>query len=292
MRYIFKIASALILLGTLCCASELRLFVMVPPQLESVRKIAKDSASIELLLPPGANPENFSPTAKQIAALSGADAIFLIGLGFETMLRPRLENRLQPGTLRDCRIGMKLRQMENHEHEDKTHADPHVWLSPDNMMIHAKHVAEMLSALRPENAALYQERYQAYCLELQNLKEMIDLLLKDKFQGKTILTQHPAFGYFLDPYGISQIAIESGGKEPGARHLSRLLTQAKEENIAVIFVQPQFSDKPARALKQRMQAEIISLDPLPEVYCQDLYEMAQNLLRGLTLNDAANQPQR
>lgn len=288
MRTRFRFIALFLLVALFCRAAELTVFVMVPPQLEAVRKIAADSARIELLLPPGMNPESFSPTARQIAALARADAVFLIGVEFETMLRRSLEGRLPAGVLQDCRQGMKLRQMEEHGHGDKAMPDPHVWLSPDNMLIHARHIAQKLGSLLPNNAELYKQRCQAYCLELQNLQEQTDLLLKDKFKGQSILTQHPAFGYFLDRYGISQIAIESGGKEPGARHLSRLLEKAKKENIKAVFTQPQFSDKPAQTLKQRLQAEIISLDPLPRVYCQDMFEMAQNLLRGLQKTGAPN----
>ncbi len=280
---------SLIILFLACKAltAQWTVFVSVPPQMEAIRKIAGGHVQLEVLVPPGMNPENYTLNAKRISSLSRADAVFLIGVEFEKVLRSRLEGTLKKGVLIDTREGMTLRKMEEHCHVGHSHAghsdhgwDPHVWLNPDNMVVHARHVEQTLSRLDPEHRETYQQRCEAYCLELQNLKQQLDEMLR-KFSGRKVLVVHPAFGYLLDIYGIGQLALEQEGKEPGARRLSQLLRTAKSENHRVIFTQPQFSDKSARILMQNLKGSIVSLDPLPEQYCTGMLKLSQALLQGL-----------
>jgi len=269
----------ILLLACKAQSAQWTVFVSVPPQMEAVQKIAGENVQLEVLVPPGMNPENYTLNAKRISSLSRADAVFLIGVAFEKVLRSRLEGTLKAGVLIDTREGMTLRQMEEHDHGGHGW-DPHAWLNPENMQVHARHVEQALSRLDPERRELYQQRCEAYCRELQSLKQQLDAML-GKFNGRKVLVVHPAFGYLLDIYGIGQLAVEQDGKEPGARRLSELLRTAKSENHRVIFTQPQFSDKSARILMQNLKGSIVSLDPLPEQYSQGMLKLAQALLQGL-----------
>jgi len=275
----------LLIIALLTCntlPAQWTVFISVPPQIEAVRKIAGENVRLEVLVPPGMNPENYTLTAKRISLLQRADAVFLIGMGFEKVLRTRLEGTLKAGVLLDTHEDMSLRKMDGHEHDGhEAHGwDPHVWLNPENMLVHARHVERAFIRLDPEHRELYQQRCTAYCQELQNLKKQLDEMLGG-FSGRRILVVHPAFGYLLDLYGIGQLAIEQDGKEPGARHLNELLRIAKSENHRVIFTQPQFSDKSARVLMQSLGCSIVLLDPLPEQYSQGMLKLAQTLLQGL-----------
>jgi len=263
-------------------SAQWTVFVSVPPQMEAVQKIAGGNVQLEVLVPPGMNPENYTLSAKRISSLSRADAVFLIGVEFEKVLRSRLDGTLKAGVLIDTREGMTLRKMEEHDHGGHSHYgwDPHVWLNPANMLVYARHVEQALSRLDPERRELYQQRCEGYCRELQNLKQQLDEMLR-KYSGHRVLVVHPAFGYLLDLYGIGQLALEQEGKEPGARRLSQLLRTAKSENHRVIFTQPQFSDKSARVLMQNLKGSIVSLDPLPEQYSEGMLKLAQALLQGL-----------
>ncbi|MFA6930565.1 MAG: zinc ABC transporter substrate-binding protein [Lentisphaeria bacterium] len=269
----------------LAMAQPLRtVFVSVPPQLEAVQKIAGSEVQVEVLVPPGMNPENYTLRAKTISALSRADAVFLIGVEFENVLRTRLEGTLKTGALVETRSGMTLRSME--AHADSSHAahqqgnDPHVWLDVDNMIVYARQVGATFSRLDPTKQKEYAERTEEYCQELQRLKIQIEELLS-KYKGRRILVVHPAFGYLLDSFGIGQLSVEKAGKEPGARQLSQLLRTARDEKLRVIFTQPQFSDKSARILLQQLSCSILTLDPLPEPYCQGMLKLAHVLQRGL-----------
>jgi zinc transport system substrate-binding protein len=91
---------------------------------------------------------------------------------------------------------------------------------------------------------------------------------------------HPAFGYFLDEFGIIQEAVETGGKEPTPRQLGRLIEKARAEKVKVIFVQAQFPAESARTAAAAAGAELVSLDPLAPDWLANISVMGEALKRG------------
>jgi zinc transport system substrate-binding protein len=48
---------------------------------------------------------------------------------------------------------------------------------------------------------------------------------------------HPALSYFARDYGLQQISIEEGGKEPSPAHLKDLVDLCRQEDVRIIFIQ-------------------------------------------------------
>ena len=97
---------------------------------------------------------------------------------------------------------------------------------------------------------------------------------------------HPSYGYFADAYGLRQIAVEMGGKEPGARQLARLIHRAKEDGVRVIFVQPQFSKSSARTIAEAIGGAVVPLDPLARDYLENLERMARDIEKAFVDEEA------
>ena len=73
---------------------------------------------------------------------------------------------------------------------------------------------------------------------------------------------HPAWSHLACEYGLLQMAIEAGGKEPGPAQLVATIEEARREGIRVIFVQKGFSDRSARVIAAELGARVEPLDPL------------------------------
>ena len=94
-------------------------------------------------------------------------------------------------------------------------------------------------------------------------------------RSRRFMVFHPAWGYFADTYGLTQIAIEQEGKEPGARALTALIEQARAKQVRVIFVQPQFNRKTAQRLAAAIGGRVEPIDPLAENYIDNLRRVAR-----------------
>jgi zinc transport system substrate-binding protein len=96
-----------------------------------------------------------------------------------------------------------------------------------------------------------------------------------------VFVYHPAFGYFLDEFGIRQEAVESGGKEPTPRILSQLIEKAKQKGAAAIFVQSQFPVHTAQAVADAAGAVLAPLDPLAPDWLANIRSMGEVLYKTI-----------
>lgn len=86
---------------------------------------------------------------------------------------------------------------------------------------------------------------------------------------------HPSWGYFAKEYGLEQIPIEIEGKTPKPAQLGKLIQHARESDIQVIFVQPQFSKKSAEVVAREIRGEVLFADPLAEDWLNNLKEVGE-----------------
>jgi zinc transport system substrate-binding protein len=99
--------------------------------------------------------------------------------------------------------------------------------------------------------------------------------------GSRFYVFHPSFGYFASAYGLEQVPVEIDGKSPSPQQLAALITQARSENVKVIFVQKQFPLKSAKAVANAIDGDVVQLNPLAEDVIANLREIAETLLHAL-----------
>ncbi|MBD3401844.1 ABC transporter substrate-binding protein [candidate division GN15 bacterium] len=249
--------------------------VSIPPQQYLVDRIAGELADVMVLIPPGASPHTYELTPKQMAELAEIDLLFTAGIPYEEGLVPRLRKQHTSLEVRDTHQGIPLRPLEaGGDHHGHAHnRDPHTWLDPLNMIVHADHIRDALTARDSANVAVYRRNYAILKAELTALnRELADTLAPVK--GREIFVFHPAWGYFTDAYGLTQVPIQIAGKEPGARQLAEILEQAESKRIRAIFVQEQYASQAPQTIADEIGAEIIFIDPLAYDYMDNLREVA------------------
>lgn len=92
---------------------------------------------------------------------------------------------------------------------------------------------------------------------------------------------HPSWGYFAAEYGLTMITIETEGKEPSAQDMAKIVDIAKEKQVRVIFVQPQFSTRSAQAVAEEIDGEVIAVDPLAKDYIKNMDRVSDVFARNL-----------
>lgn len=271
--------------------------VSIIPQQYIVDTIAGDLVETVVLVGPGQNPHSYEPTPRQMATLSQADAWITSNTDFETALVSKIASMYPNLVLVDGTKGVNFRLLDEHEHEegDEDHHDDdeayggnidrHTWLGKEPMKIMARHITDTLIALDNENQVTYRNNLEGF---LKRIDVLFDKLEKDlkQLEGKTVFVYHPSFGYLLDDFGITQRAVETGGKEPTAKHLNTLIQEAKAADIPAIFVQAQFPVNAAQNVASSIGAEVLPLDPLAYDWLKNI-ELIGNTLRR-TLLESGN----
>ncbi|MDR0998885.1 MAG: zinc ABC transporter substrate-binding protein, partial [Treponema sp.] len=242
------------------------------------------------------NPHSYEPTPRQMSDLAQAGVWILSGAEFEIGLKPKIAS-LFPGLLiLDGTEGVRFRRLEEGEEDhDEDSAgeggsggpadsipagmDRHTWLGEEPARIMAAHIRDALSAIDGEGASRYEENCAALIREITGEFDSLRRELAP-LRGTTVFVYHPAFGYFLDEFGIVQRAVETGGKEPGPRDLARLIGDARREKTAAIFVQAQFPAEAARTAAAAIGAELLPLDPLAEDWLSNIRLMGSTLKKA------------
>lgn len=298
MRLQLFLLSTCLWLPLPAAAASLSVFVSVPPLQTVVERVGGDWVRAHSMVLPGQSPHSYEPTARQVTALAAADLYVTIGVPFEDAWMVRLRAANPRMRVLDAREGLDLRpldpdhrhdhdhdhdhrhgQAHGHGHGDDTKApDSHVWTSPPLVRIIAARIRDTLTELAPEHAAAFAANQAAFDEELRVLDAWIEERLAP-LEQRRFLVDHPAWGYFADRYGLTQLAIEQNGKEPGARALTALIEQARREGVRVIFVQPQFSPRSAEQVARAIGGRVTSVDPLSPDYVGTLRQFT-DLLAG------------
>ncbi|MCF8061494.1 MAG: zinc ABC transporter substrate-binding protein [Deltaproteobacteria bacterium] len=280
----FLLLSLVLILGGLlsavpCGAASVRAFVSILPQAYFVERIGGDHVQVDVLVGPGQSPATYEPTPREIAALEKADVYFRIGTPFENAFVEKIA-RILPGLrIVDTRRGVKLRFFRGEG--ERQVPDPHIWLDPMRVKTQARTICDALSDLAPGLSGAFEDNLRAFHRDLDALDERLRNVLAP-LRSRKILVFHPAFGYFCDAYGLEQIAVETEGKAPGPKRLADLIDMAREEEIRIIFVQPQYSKKSAGTIAEAISGTVIPLDPLARDYLDNLRRMAEAVREGLT----------
>ena len=95
----------------------------------------------------------------------------------------------------------------------------------------------------------------------------------------TFLIYHPALSYFARDYGLKQISIEEGGKEPSPAQLKALIETCRKENAHTIFVQQEFDQRNAQLIADELGVNVVSINPLSYNWAEEMLRVAQALKR-------------
>lgn len=250
-------------------------FVSVAPEKYFVDRVGGPRVSVTTMVAPGASPATYEPTPGQLSRLAAAQVYFRIGVDFEAAWMPRIAGANPRMRIVDLRQGIALREAHDHGLPD-----PHVWTSPPLVKIMAATIRDTLAALDAAHRPDYAARYDAFAADLDRLDHDIRAALEGA-RTRSFMVFHPAWGYFADTYGLTQIEIETGGKEPGARTLAAVITTGRREQVKAIFVQAQFSRRMAETVAQALGARVIAVDPLAENYLDNLRGVAQQFAEAL-----------
>ncbi|WP_440951445.1 metal ABC transporter solute-binding protein, Zn/Mn family [Methanococcoides sp. FTZ1] len=276
-------------------SEKLVVAVSILPQQEFVEKIAGDTVNVVVLIPPGASPATHEPTAGQLREVADAEAYFIVGSGlpFENVWLDKIRTVNSEMLIFDCSEGIAIMETheeneaeyEDHSAEEEGEAhdhggvDPHIWTSPLNAKIMVENTYQGLIEIDPDNKELYLKNKEAYLQEL----EEADARIRESFgdEGGSFMTYHPSWSYFAAEYGLDMITIEEEGKEPSPKDMQRLIDEAEEKNISVIFVQAQFSTQSAQAIASAIGGEVVTVDPLAKDYIDNLNSITEAFSRGI-----------
>jgi len=234
-----------------------------------VQQVGGNDVNVDVLIPRGADPHDFEPSASQAARLRDATLVVANGLGLEERLEGTLQSAAEDGAT-VFEVGPLIDPL-NRPGTDQP--DPHFWLDPDRMIRAASLVADELARVTGIDRSRLNANVKTYTDTVQVATAYASLTLNTVPQGQRLLvTNHDALEYFANRFHYKVIGtIIPGGStlaEPSASDLRDLVATINAAGVNAIFSESTSSSKLADTVGREVGKKIsvieLSTDTLGE----------------------------
>jgi len=202
---------------------------------------------------------DYEPSPADVARLARARVIVKNGVGLERWFDATIRNADSKATIVEAATGIALR----HEGDEVPEADPHVWHDPRNAKVMVHNIAVALAAVDPAHRADYEANEAAYGAELDGLDHEIATQI-GSLTNKKLVTNHDAFGYYVDRYGLefvgSIIPSFDTQAELSARDVTGIVNRIKGTGVKAVFSEQSLPPKTAEAIGRDAGVAVVAGD--------------------------------
>lgn len=273
-------------------AEKIQIVAGFYPLAYAAENIAGDLADVISLAGPGVDAHDLELTASDVAKITDADLIIYIptfipalDAVIKTLDSSKVINATEGITLLEGKADSHSDEgHSDDEHSDDGLSDPHVWLTPKNMITLGGAIAQAIGAIQANdqiatNQASFESSLTAlagdYSTKLANCSV------------KAMIVSHEAFGYLAKEYGFEQVGISglSPEAEPSPARLAEVAKIAKAEQATTIYYETLVDPKVAKTLAEELNISAVKLDPLESPpatgdYLSAMQENLETLFKG------------
>lgn len=254
-------------LGNNTTSNKPTIAVSIVPEETFVRKVCKDKVNIVTMIPPGASPESYEPTPKQMIDFENADLYFCIGVQSENnCILENISSDTKVVHLED-----KVAEKYDFIYIGKER-DPHIWMSPKRVIIMVENIADEMSIIDPDNKDYYNKNADEYIKHLEKLDLDMSTML-ESITNRKFIVFHPAFNYLASDYDLDVYNLEKEGKEASPKQLQEMIDFAKQEGVKVIFYQAEVDSSQSEAFAENIGGKTMILSPLSANYIENYENM-------------------
>jgi ABC-type Zn uptake system ZnuABC Zn-binding protein ZnuA len=251
--------------GPLATGRVLHVVATTTQVADFARNIGGDQVQVTSLLKPGVDAHDYEPSPADLEAIARADVVLENGVGLEEWLDDTVKSSGFTGPVVDTSQGVKLRA-GGHAEEAEEQAggeehDPHIWQDPRNAMVMAANIQRALAAADPADAGVYRSNLAAYTKQLQALDTEVQRQI-DSLANKKLVTNHDAFGYYIDRYGLefvgSVIPSFDSSAELSGRDIRDLVAKIKATGVRAVFSETTLPPKAAETIAREAGVKVVT----------------------------------
>jgi ABC-type Zn uptake system ZnuABC Zn-binding protein ZnuA len=232
---------------------ELRVVATTTQVADLAANVGGDRVRVTSLLRPGIDAHDYEPSPADIDALAHADVVLQNGVGLEEWLGDTIESSGFRGPVVDTSQGVRLRTVDGEP-------DPHIWQDPRNAQQMAATIERGLAAADPAGAAAYGAGLAAYTKQLRALDAEVERQV-DSLANRKVVTDHDAFGYYLDRYGLelvgSVIPSFDSSAELSGRDIRDLVARIRATRVRAVFSETTLPPRTAETIGREAGVRVV-----------------------------------
>jgi ABC-type Zn uptake system ZnuABC Zn-binding protein ZnuA len=215
--------------------------------------VGGDRVRVTSLLKPGVDAHDYEPSPADIDAIAHADLLVKNGVGLEAWLDDIIGSSGYRGPVVDASQGVRLRQVGGE-------ADPHIWQDPGNARRMAANIERGLAGAAPDQAAAFEANLTAYTRQLRALDAEVERRI-DSLANRKVVTNHDAFGYYLDRYGLELVGTVipsfDSSAELSGRDVRDLVARIRATGAKAIFSETSLPPKAAETIGREAGVRVV-----------------------------------
>jgi zinc/manganese transport system substrate-binding protein len=223
------------------------------------RAVGGDAAEVTQILQPNSDPHDYEPRPADVVATAGAKVVFVSGDNLDRWMGKVIDQAGGSPTVVDVGAAVPTKLAGGPTGPEASKYDPHWWHDPHNVEAAVPVIREALTRANPGAAATYARNAAAYLAKLRILdRGVVACFATVPAAQRKLVTDHDAFAYFADRYGVSVIGAvipsQSTQAQSSAADVSRLSALIKKEGVKAVFPESSINPKLAQAIASQSGA--------------------------------------
>jgi zinc/manganese transport system substrate-binding protein len=220
------------------------------------RAVGGDRTRVTQLLQPNSDPHSYEPRPRDVRDVAAARVVLVNGLGLDDWAGDVVER--SGGDPEVVDLGASVPVKRPGDGHDRAN-DPHWFHDPRNARVAVDRIRGALAAADPGGADAYRANADAYLAKLAALDRGIERCFDPVPPARRkLVTDHDAFGYFTDRYGIQVVGAvipsQTTQAQPSARDTADLARLIERERVQAIFPEESLNPRVAQALADQTGA--------------------------------------
>ena len=224
-----------------------------------VRAVGGNAVSVDQILQPNTDPHEYEPRPSDVAGAAEAKLVFANGDRLDSWVDQVVSDSGSDAAVVDLGAIVPERRPGESSGAEASRYDPHWWHDPRNAEEAVAAIERHLAAADPSHRREFERNVGAYLAKLRALDAGIARCMDSvPASRRKLVTDHDAFGYFADHYGIEVVGAvipsQTTQAQPSAKDLSALAGLIERENVEAIFPESSLSAGVAEAIAEQTGA--------------------------------------
>jgi ABC-type Zn uptake system ZnuABC Zn-binding protein ZnuA len=205
------------------------------------------------------DPHDYEPSPADLQQIADADVLIKNGVDLERWFETSIESAEPSGEIVDASNGVKIREGSGSAEESS--GDPHIWQNPRNVEVMVHDIERALERADPAHRADYRRNEARYERALTTLDAEVAARLR-ALLNKNVVTNHDAFGYYLDRYGLrfvgSIIPSFDTQAELSAKDIKRIVAKIRDTGVKAVFSESSLPPKTANTIGREAGVMVVA----------------------------------
>lgn len=224
-----------------------------------VREVGGNAVDVDQILQPNTDPHEYEPRPSDVAGAAEAKLVFANGDELDSWIDQIVSDSGSDAKIVDLGAIVPQRRPGESSGVEASRYDPHWWHDPRNAEAAVAAIELHLAAADPRDRQQFKRNATAYIARLRALDAGIAHCMNAVPPARRkLVTDHDAFGYFADRYGIEVVGAvipsQTTQAQPSAKDLSELAQLIEREQVKAIFPESSLSPKVAEAIASQTGA--------------------------------------